>query len=358
MSLDKNKTAVIFLGAASFPKAKSLGANVAFSNAKDKIHSYFVEIIGVGQLNILDLFDSDDVADLQDTRIGDFIREAVKNGITDLFIYYVGHGGFTSTNNHFYIALKNTRPENPALSSLTIQALGATVTQTASSLRTFVVLDCCFSGAAGTQLMADGDYGAALQVKDFFPTKGIAILSASSAGSPALVISERNITMFTEGLEAALRQGDPGNKNKYLSLREIKDLTFLVIKNNNPVNAIRPEVMTPFQVEGDIADLQHFENFGLNDTSFTAESKVKEIHEEMSLNNFARLAILILDFTHNFDPDDSFLAESIMICSECNELAQERKDLPREQYVERKKNIFQDIIQVIKKILNAETNEQ
>lgn len=202
MGLDAKKTAVVLLGASAFPKSIQFSPSEAFLTAKQRIFKYFRETLQVD--DILDLFDSDSNADDQDQQISKFVQHAVSMGTEDVFVYYVGHGSFTPTDNSFYLALRNTRDENPSISSLTIRTLANTIIQSAHLIRTFVILDCCFAAAAGTGFMGAEAAVPAIQLKEVFASRGVALLCATSKDLPALIVEGRTITMFTESLNEAL----------------------------------------------------------------------------------------------------------------------------------------------------------
>ena len=355
MSLNPNTTAVVFIGAETFLKS-GFNASTAFTEAKSRIISYFQDLLRIAPVNILDLFDSERSADDQDSSIVAFVKKMVSDGIQDLFIYYVGHGSFTPGENAFYLALKNTRDDNPGISSLTINTLGNTISRHANSIRTFAILDCCFSGAAGMGFMSAADQGPAIQLKDSFPAKGVAIFCATSKDLPALIVSERNVTMFTEGFELALKNGDPMISEKFLSLRQLQHLTYSFIKEKNPGQAIRPEILSPMQGQGDLADMELFQNFGYEEARYDIEAQRNVIIKEMVANNFVNLGNIFLDFVREHDRSDDLLLESILLASECNELAKE--NISKSEYTENKKAVYRDIMNTVKVIIENSKSVQ
>ena len=354
MPINSKKTAAIFLGASHFPKSKAFDPSEAFSEAKKRILDYFKNQISLDEDNLLDLFDSDFGADDQDSKINDFLKTRVVQGIEDLFVYYVGHGSFAPSDETYYLAIKSTRDENPSISSITVRTLANTIRQAANNIRTFLVLDCCFAAAAGTGFMSDAAQLPAIQFKDLFATKGIALLCASSKDLPALIIQDRKITMFTESFDYALRHGDSSIANKYLSLRQLHELTYSQIRIKNPGKSVRPEVLSPIQIEGDIADLPHFENFSFSDIRYDIVAKKREIEGAMIRNNFVELGNLFIDFVRNFDVSQVFNIQSVLLCSECNEIAEEKSSLERAIYKERKDQLYIEIISIIERILNQD----
>lgn len=358
MGLDSKRTAVILLGAASFTKSKYFSDTEAFLAAKVRISGYFQNKLGVGTENCLDLFNSEANADSQDTLISSFVDKQVVNGIQDLFIYYVGHGAFTPSDNTFYLALKNTRDNNPSLSSITIRTLANTVLQSAKHIRTFIILDCCFAAAAGTGFMAGSADASTIQLREAFASKGVSLLCAASKDLPALIIHDREITMFTEGLNEALLNGDSSINHKYLSLRQIHNLTYSCIRRLNPGLEVKPEVISPIQIEGDIADLPQFENFAYAESRHDIIALKRRIEEEIITNKLIGLGSLFIDFIRNFDQTGTYNTESILLCSECNELAEEKEIINRSEFRDRKRIVYTEIMRVIEQVIedNIKTN--
>lgn len=351
MGLDPKTTAIALLGASSFTQSEYLTDSKAFLAAKIRISNYFQKTVGISQENCLDLFDSNDNADNQDSLLNEFISAKVASGTQDLIIYYVGHGAFAPADNTFYLALRNTRDSNPTLSSMTIRALANTVLLSAKKIRTFIILDCCFAAAAGTGFMSGQIDASTMYLRDTFATKGVALLCASSKDLPALVIQNREITMFSESLNEALLSGDSSINNRHLSLRQIHNLTYSYIKKLNPGLEVKPEVLSPIQIEGDIADLPHFENFGYGDSRHDIIVLKREIEGEIISNNLIGLGSLFIDFIRNFDQTGKFNTESILLCSECNELADEKATLDRSEFRQRKKNVFINIMRIMEQVI-------
>jgi hypothetical protein len=353
--LEKNKAGVIILGASSFPDSPNFQEDTAFFEAKKRVEDYFLDQHGLAlnkEDQILDLFDSEKDPNGQDVAITAFIRKIKSLEIKDLFVYYVGHGGFTAHEEAFYLAIRATRDSNPAVSSITFKSLSTTIANCASAMRTFIIIDCCFSGAAGFSFQSgDISVAAGKQLQDDFPSKGVALLCSSSKDIPSLIIKDRNITMFTEGLHLALSKGDPSISNKYLSLKQIHQLTFSYIKQMNPGKDVRPEVMSPYQPVGDIAEMPHFINFAYSDPKADILLKKREIDEEMVKNNVQVVGKLLIDFVRNFDMAEVYYEESILIGVDCFDLEEEKATLDKEIYREKRKKLYVHIMEIIRNIL-------
>jgi hypothetical protein len=72
--------------------------------------------------------------------------------ISDLFVYYVGHGKLGKYNDRYYLAIPTTLEYDPYSHSITLYALSAILETYAKGLRRFLILDSCFAAAALPEL--------------------------------------------------------------------------------------------------------------------------------------------------------------------------------------------------------------
>lgn len=354
MPLEKNKAGLIILGASDFPLSKNFQGDEALLCAKTRVQSYFTDHAGLGlhESYILDLFDSEDGPDDQDKEIIKFISSIKSQNIQDLFIYYVGHGSFVPKEGGFFLAIQSTRDDNVFTSSIILRSLSGTIAKKAHDIRTFLILDCCFSGAAGTVFMSDVSTAVCKQFNEDFPSKGVALLCSSSKDLPSLIIRQRNITMFTEGLELALRKGDSGIANKYLTLRQLHKLSFSFIKQLNPGEEIRPEIHSPIQPLGDIADIPHFINYAYRESSADITARANVLMERMIQNDLASAGKLFMDFVSDFDCHRKFFNKRILIGARCNQLEADKKTIDRKEYYQEKELLFDQMLTIINDLLN------
>src|SRR5262245_60172446 len=159
----------IILGASSFPEAPSLESKPAFERSAQGFRRYLLSSDGLGlpPENVLYLFNSPHSADDQDRELGNWLDQHLavptESSISDLFIYYVGHGSFSPDGSQYALAVKRSRGSQPYYSSYQIKSLAQTLYQTAGALRKFLVLDCCFSAAAYQSFQSGGPLEAVRQ---------------------------------------------------------------------------------------------------------------------------------------------------------------------------------------------------
>jgi hypothetical protein len=354
MPLEKDKIGLILLGASSFPKAPSFQGSEAFTQAKDRIRGFFGKNFFTDENTdkILDLFDTPEEPDYIDEQINDFI-EKNRTDIKDLVIYYVGHGGYDSDNG-FLLTIKKSRQANLGVSSITAKSLGRTLSKSANKLRLFLILDCCFAGEIFNQFQSPVMDVVHRSISESFPENGLALLCATSKDKPAIIVKDRNITMFSEGLDSAFRKGNPNIKSEYLSFRQIAELTYSLIKQNNPGEAVRPEVHSPKMSNGDIADLPHFIN-----NSYTAQgvaiaydidARKKEIEDNIMNNNLQNASKLFMDFVNDFDRKKNYIITVCLTVAKCNELEEGKpaKGTPDyEQYKKERLELYSEILKIV-----------
>jgi hypothetical protein len=111
-------------------------------------------------------------------------------------LYFAGHG-LISSGGELLLATSNTRPEADytAVRFDDIRRLLAT----APSRRTLVVLDCCFSGRAISDVMA--------HPSDLAHMGGTYVLTSTPANSVAFAPSNNRYPVFTESLIDVLLNG-------------------------------------------------------------------------------------------------------------------------------------------------------
>lgn len=266
-SVTPETTLVILLGAHEYPGWPDLNSG-SFKRSADEIKGYFTDTHGfrLPENNMLDLFDDPAEPLGVIRRISDFLKnrtehmKASGNPARDVMVYHIGHGGFTSGNSEYYLALKKTQREYPDDSGFRISSLSNALKDHTRQLRLVLILDCCFAGSAILHFQSS-DISAVLAQKtnDSFPEKGIALLCASSRSTPAEIDEHRGYTMFTGALLEVLRSGDPEG-DTHLSLSQIGKRVRFTLNQRYQGKAARPEVHSPSQKQGDVAAVPFFPN--------------------------------------------------------------------------------------------------
>jgi Caspase domain len=270
-------TLAIILGAKEFPKAPAFTASSAFFNAAQGFEQYLLSKFGLPKENLLNLFDSAEPFSVQYEEMVKHVKQQVAalaeagTPARDIVVYYVGHGAF-SGDNEYFLAIRDTIQGNESQTSCSIKGLANVLRiREARVLRRYLVLDSCFAAAAYQAFQAGGGPLPVAQqkiVSEFPPgetpaQKGTAILCASGPKEPAKVLPELDITMFTDALLKVLAAGTPIDQS-HLSLADVGNLVGQLIHEAHLEEAVRPEVHSPEQREGDVANVRLFPNFGID----------------------------------------------------------------------------------------------
>ncbi len=276
-------TLAVILGASEFPKSQ-LSPSAAFRLSAERFHEYLTakDKFNLPTSNLLNLFDNPSAATDLDEQVGSFLNERIaaqRDGdfpVSDLIIYYVGHGGFSEDGSQYFLALRDTRSRNKLMSSYAIKSLARTVKEHARDIRKYLILDCCFAASAYAAFQAGPISIAVEQTAEEFPAKGTALLCASGPRNPAMTLPKEKYTMFSGALLDLLEKGD-GKESDTFSLANAADLTCHLIRERYKDEAVRPEVHVPDQSVGSVAALPLFPNQALKPIAI--EVRLRETEE-------------------------------------------------------------------------------
>ncbi len=257
------KLGVLVLGASQFPNyppSRRLD-NESFARSSAAFRDIMAapDTSLLGEAAILDLFDSPDEPAAIIRRIRKFLEQ--HGGLTDIVIYYCGHGDFLADSSKTYVLmLRATEPDNEAFTALPPRQMRVALDAQLAMKRVFLVFDCCFAGKAATEWQADGiGHVVEEQLFQAFPKRGTALLAASSKGEPALAPAAQGLTMFTGALVDVIAGGIEGQQRQ-ISFRDVFQQTRTRILEGHGPGAAVPVIHAPHQPEGDIS----FDPFFLN----------------------------------------------------------------------------------------------
>jgi uncharacterized caspase-like protein len=209
-------TLAVLLGTGWFPLAPKLAQQgAAFEASGSEFRDYLLSPTGMGlpRENICWLFDDGRSAVDQLRDLGDFLErrclelKARGTPASDLILYYVGHGMFCGPDRAYHLAIRATDERREGLTSIRVSDLAQTIKDRARLLRRYLLLDCCFSGAAAEEFQAAPEQLAIKQVLRELPERGTSLLCAASAHDAAIAPAGLRHTMFTHSLLRALRNG-------------------------------------------------------------------------------------------------------------------------------------------------------
>lgn len=135
------------------------------------------------------------------TEIRQVLEQASKD---DLFLFYFSGHGKTDTRNRLYLIATNTALSALEVTSLPIETL-KDLLDAYRTTRIIIILDCCFSGAAGASF-AKSSFDDTLKVH-FSEGRGKYLLTASTATTVAAEKEGDIYSVFTKHLIAGLQTG-------------------------------------------------------------------------------------------------------------------------------------------------------
>jgi formylglycine-generating enzyme required for sulfatase activity len=136
--------------------------------------------------------------------IGRHLRIAANRAEDLLLVYYVGHGLVAGRRHNLYLALHDTEWEEPEFNSLEYDKLRDAVLSSKAGTKV-IVLDCCFSGRALSDGMADMSTELISQVE----VDGTYVLASAPQNQVALILPGESHTAFTGRLLGLLQDGIP-----------------------------------------------------------------------------------------------------------------------------------------------------
>lgn len=267
--VDPNNVLAIILGASEFPKTTLLPAP-SFRKSAEDFRDYLIspDFFNLPKENLLYLFDCTDPGPVIDENICKFLQQKISKSqnsaqkVTDVLFYYVGHGGFANGGADYYLTLADTRTHSELISSYPINGLANTLKNNSRNIRRYVILDCCFAGAAVQAFMSGGAGAIAGQMASqafVEPQKGTALLCASSSQKPAMAPPGEFHTMFSGALLEILQSNTDSSK-AYLSMKDLHHLIESRLRDKYESEAVRPEIHDPNQTVGIVGDIPIFPN--------------------------------------------------------------------------------------------------
>ena len=305
-------TLVILLGASEWPDSPDFPGSKAFANVAGNFRAYLLnpQHFGLPEENFLDLFDTEHGPEKIDQAIRQFLdqrtlalQQAGKPP-RDLLFYFVGHGGFWGRHSEYYLAVRRTSSDRPYVSGIRMESLATALTDKARYLRRLIILDCCYAAAAFTAFQAEGPAQVAVrQAVDVFKEKakrvgkGTSLLCSSGKKVTSLLTPDRTSTMFSKALLQVLATtGNPHRPDQaYLSLHGVADLMEETLDHLLAEKAPRPELHSPDQVDGDVADVPFFPNPVAVELPPTVETLVDPVNRDFThgrLGNYHLVRLL------------------------------------------------------------------
>ncbi|WP_224308918.1 caspase family protein [Streptomyces olivaceus] len=131
------------------------------------------------------------------------LKQAAEDAEDILLVYYSGHGQLSGENSELHLTLTGSEPEAP-WSSLPFSYVADIIKQSEASTK-IVVLDCCYSGRAHSDLMSDPSH----LVKDQLAVEGLYCLTSAPKDRRSKAPDGDTYSAFTQYLLDTLNDGIP-----------------------------------------------------------------------------------------------------------------------------------------------------
>jgi hypothetical protein len=138
-------------------------------------------------------------------QLGHHLISAARAAEDLLLVYFVGHGLVDSRRHELYLGLPDSEWAQPEFNSLEYDKLRSAVLDSAADTK-IIILDCCFSGRAVSEAMADPVTEMVGQIE----IAGTYVLASAGRDQVALILPGEDYTAFTGRLLGLLRNGVPG----------------------------------------------------------------------------------------------------------------------------------------------------
>ena len=175
------------------------------------------------------------------------LKNAVKKGKSDIFVYYSGHGAPDPDSKQGYFVPVDADPNYIRETGYPVNDLYTKLNK-AGARSTTVVIDACFSGSSDQGMILKDISPVFIEVESSILTSNNSVVFTSATGEQVSSwYRDKKHSFFTYYFLKALRGDADINKDKKLSLLEIKDyvdenVPYMARRLNNRVQT--PQMMT------------------------------------------------------------------------------------------------------------------
>ena len=271
----------IMLGASAWPGMPSLKTSSAFVRSAEQMRDYLrsKDWLGLPEHQILDLFDDTRSNNDTDLEIRRFLDEKLgdeASPITDVILYYTGHGDFTAGEQQFQLMLRSTRDEQKDFTGYPMRQLAQTMSTLARDVRKYVILDCCYAAAAfqDWQMQSSNAVNTAIKKsaeRQFAKQSGTALLCACNEDQWALY-KDDDLTMFSGALMRTLRRGSP-EFDRFMTIEQVHELIANDIREQHANESVEPVLHVPKGRREALAEVGIFPNPARSASPQAAEAR-------------------------------------------------------------------------------------
>jgi hypothetical protein len=226
-SMDKPNAVAVVIGNRHYQHKDIPEVKFAINDAS-VVKKYLIQILGYRDKNVI--FETD----ITKTRfeilfgiLGDhqgILNDYVKAGVSEVFIYYSGHGAPDINNSKGYFVPSDCDPSKVAITGYPLDVFYQNIAKI-KAIKMTIVLEACFSGGtnSGDWLIREAS-PALIKVEQPLPPNENMIVMTSSAGDQiSSWHPEREHGLFTYFFLKAMRGYGDTNKDNKMSIQEIYD---------------------------------------------------------------------------------------------------------------------------------------
>jgi len=185
---------------------------------------YFEDVLGIPKNRIYFKTDSD-VGQAEFNKVfgnNGWIDKRVKNGKSNVFVYYAGHGAPDMIQNKAYLIPYDGDPNYASQTGYEMDALYSQLGDMKAKSVT-VFLDACFSGANRNNEMLLADARPVFMEVDASATRNVTVFSASGGKEISSAWPEKKHGLFSYYLMKGMRGDADANGDKQITVGELGD---------------------------------------------------------------------------------------------------------------------------------------
>ena len=218
-SVDVNRNALaLIVGVADYENtpAKAIFADSDALMFRD----YASEILGIPENRIKTLVN--DNADISDVLLSvhDWLSRAVKQGKSDVFIFFAGHGLASDDGEKMYLLPYDGSPRLLSRTALPRDELFADIVA-ANPRSVTVFLDTCYSGSTRGPEILIASRPIAIRAKKQAVPEGFTVMTAASSDQTAKPLEEAKHGMFSYFLMKGMEGDADANKDNHITAGEL-----------------------------------------------------------------------------------------------------------------------------------------
>lgn len=226
-SMDKPNAVAVVIGNRHYQHKDIPEVKFAINDAS-VVKKYLIQMLGYKEGNII--FETD----ITKTRfeilfgiLGDhqgILNDYVKVGVSEVFIYYSGHGAPDINNNKGYFVPSDCDPSKVAITGYPLDVLYGNISKIRAK-KISIVLEACFSGGTNSgDWLIRGASPALIKIEQPLPSnENMIVMTSSTSDQISSWHREREHGLFTYFFLKAMRGYGDTNKDKKMSIQEIYD---------------------------------------------------------------------------------------------------------------------------------------